>query len=107
MEQKYDNYYKNMLQGFCRVNNIYLGLTFEEIEGLVAIDIKNNLENGVNLDCLRIIDFIYRTVTPFDIKYTQTLHLYPNSKRLDKVTVLFDKNDYMLLNKILGDKISN
>ncbi|MGO1370103.1 hypothetical protein [Senegalia sp. (in: firmicutes)] len=105
MEQTYNNYYEDFLKGFCRINDIYLDLKFEKIEGMIAINIKNTLKNGVSLDCLRVIDFIYRTVIPFNIQYTQTLHLYPGGKELEKVTILFTEDDYKLINKNLESPI--
>ena len=40
---------------------------------------------------------IYQLITPLGIKFTQQLYLYPNSKRVARVTVTF-KEDYKALN---------
>lgn len=101
MEREYRDYYQDLLKRLCKANNISLKLRFENIEDMIVINIKNHLKEGVDLDCFKIINFIYQTVMPFNIKYNQTLYLYPGGNRLDRVTISFDKNDYINLNKKL------
>ena len=63
------------------------------------INVKNNLKEDVDLDCLMIMNLVYQTVSPFSIKYIQNLTLYPNGKRLDGIQIIFSKSDYILLNE--------
>lgn len=106
------DYYKNLLKGLCEVNNISPRKPrfeyFNDIEELVLIHIKNHLKDGVDIECFKILNLIHQTVIPLGITYNQQLCLYPNGNRLDRVTVSFKKEDYILLNKKLetGD-ISN
>ncbi len=103
--QKWD-YYKKLLRKTCEINNISLKPRFESIEDLVTISIKNHLKEGVDLDCLKIINLIYQTVSPLNIRYTENLILYPCHKRLDNIQVIFTKDDYILLNEKIKSAIS-
>ncbi|MGE8206843.1 hypothetical protein ACQKP0_20235 [Heyndrickxia sp. NPDC080065] len=108
MKQNHD-YYQNLLKRLCKAHNISPRKPrFENIEDVVIIHVKNHLKEGVDLECFKILNLIYQTVVPLGIKFNQQLYLYPNGDRLDRVTVTFNKNDYVLLNKKLavGD-ISN
>lgn len=99
------DYYKNLLKELCKANNISPRKprfeNFNDMENLVLIHIKNNLKEGVDIECFKILNLIYQTVIPLGIKYKQQLLLYPNGNRLDRVTIAFKKEDYILLNKKL------
>jgi hypothetical protein len=60
------------------------------------------LKEGVDLDCVKILNLIHQTI-PLEIKYNELLYLYPGGNRLDRVTISFYKDDYMLLNKKLEE----
>lgn len=102
---KEKDYYKDLLKRLCKANNISPQKprfeNFSDIEDLVLIHVKNHLKEGVDIECFKILDLIYQTVIPLDIKYKQQLLLYPNGNRLDRVTISFKKEDYILLNKKL------
>lgn len=101
---KQNDYYQNLLKRLCKANNVSPRKTrFENIEDIVIIHIKNNLKEGVELDCIKILNIINQTIMPLGIKFNQQLYLYPNKDRLDRVTITFDKNDYALLNKKLEE----
>ncbi|KAB2421606.1 MULTISPECIES: hypothetical protein [Bacillus cereus group] len=106
------DYYKILLKGTCKINNIHPRKPrfeyFSDIEELVLIHIKNHLEDGVDIECFKILYYIHQTVIPLGIKYTQQLYFYPNGHRLDRITVQFKKEEYILLNqKIKTGDISN
>ncbi|KON66642.1 hypothetical protein ABEY41_06250 [Peribacillus butanolivorans] len=103
MKQNHD-YYQNLLKRLCKAQNISPRKPrFENIEDVVIIHVKNHLKEGVDLECFKILNLIYQTVVPLGIKFNQQLYLYPNGDRLDRVTISFNKNDYMVLNKKLEE----
>jgi hypothetical protein len=103
LKQNHD-YYQNLLKRLCKAQNISPRKPrFENIEDVVIIHVKNHLKEGVDLECFKILNLIYQTVVPLGIKFNQQLFLYPNGDRLDRVTISFNKNDYMVLNKKLEE----
>lgn len=93
----------------CKVNDISLRkVRFETIENIVVISMKNHLKDGVDLDCFHILNLIYQMIAPLGVKFNQQLYLYPNSKRVARVTVTFSKEDYDALNmKMKDDNLGN
>ncbi|MEH7399478.1 hypothetical protein V7148_00660 [Gottfriedia acidiceleris] len=97
---KQNDYYQNLLKRLCKANNISPRKPrFESIDDIVIIHVKNQLKEGVDLDSFKILNLIYQTVVPLGIKFNQQLFLYPNGDRLDRVTISFSRNDYIVLNK--------
>jgi hypothetical protein len=97
-----NDYYQNLLKRLCKANDISPRKPrFESVDGFVIIHIKNHLKEGVDLESFKILNLIYQTVVPLGIKFNQQLFLYPNGDRLDRVTISFSRNDYMVLNKKL------
>ncbi|ARD47328.1 hypothetical protein [Sporosarcina sp. P33] len=91
--------FKQVIKKLCEVNNISPRKpAFETIDNIVVISVKNNLKDGVELDCFHILNLIYQIITPLGIKFNQQLYLYPNSKRVARITVTFKKEDYDVLN---------
>ncbi|MET1249440.1 hypothetical protein ABWW58_11685 [Sporolactobacillus sp. STCC-11] len=101
-----NDYFKKSIKISCTRQDISpKRARFDEIENLVTINIKNHLKEGVDLECLKILNIIHQTVIPLGIKYSEQLDLYPGGNRLDRVVVSFDKKSYTLLNqKLIGDK---
>lgn len=90
---------KQIIKGLCKVNDISpRKVRFESIEGVVIIGVKNHLKDGVDLECFHILNLIYQMITPFGVKFNQQLYLYPNSKRIARITVMFQKEEYDSLN---------
>lgn len=93
------DYFKQAVKKLCEINNISpRKIRFETIENIVVLSVKNHLKDGVDLDCFHILNLIYQLITPLGIKFNQQLYLYPNSKRVARVTVTFKKEDYDALN---------
>ncbi|MEJ9231025.1 hypothetical protein LAV79_16360 [Peribacillus butanolivorans] len=102
-KQNHD-YYQNLLKRLCKAQNISPRKPrFENIEDVVIIHVKNHLKEGVDLECFKSLNLIYQTVVPLGIKLNQQLYLYPNGGRLNRVTISFNKKDYMVLNKKLEE----
>lgn len=97
------DHYKDLLKGACKIHNIPPRKArfenFSDMEDLVLIHVKNHFKEGVDMECFQILNLIHQTVTPLGIPYKQQLLLYPNGNRLDKVTISFKKEDYILLNQ--------
>ncbi|MED3622561.1 hypothetical protein [Neobacillus thermocopriae] len=97
-----DHHYKNLLMRLCKAESIFpRRLRFEQIEDFVIIQVKNKLKEGVDLECFKILNLIHQTVIPLGIRFDQQLYLYPGGHRLDKVVIMFNKEDYILLNNKL------
>lgn len=95
------NVFERAFKSMCKLNGISgRKPRFEKIEGVIVISVKNQLKEGVDIDCFRILNLIYQVVGPRGIKFNQQLITYPNSNRVDKVTVIFDKDEYENLNNI-------
>ncbi|PFG14485.1 hypothetical protein [Bacillus sp. es.036] len=101
--------FKQTVKLMCKINNISTRKPrFEVIDNMVVISIKNHLEDGVDLDCFNILNFIYQIISPLGVKFNQQLYLYPNSKRVARVVISFEKEDYEAIKiKVRGDTISN
>lgn len=101
--------FKQLVKRMCKVNNISPRKPrFETIESIVVISLKNHLKDGIDLDCFHILNLIYQIITPLGVKFNQQLYLYPNSKRVARVTVTFEKEDYDALNlKMKGGSMDN
>lgn len=98
------DHYQNLLKRLCKGDNISpKKVRFENIEDVVIIHVKNHLKEGVDLESFKILNLILRTVVPLGIKFNQQLYLYPGGNRLDRVAITFEKDDYVLLNKKLGE----
>lgn len=99
-----NDHYRSLLKRLCKANNISPRKPrFENIEDLVIIHLKNQLKEGVDLETFKVLNLIYQTLVPLNIKFVQQLYLYPSEDRLDRVTISFNKNDYMALNKKLEE----
>lgn len=91
--------FKQVLKKLCRINNISpRKVRMEKIENIVVISVKNHLADSVDLDCLYILNLIYQVIGPLEVKFSQQVYTYPNSKRVARVTVTFEKVDYDNLN---------
>lgn len=77
------------------------------IEDIMVISMKNHLKDGVDMDCFKILNLIYQIIGPLGVKFTQQLCLYPNSERLARVTVSFDKEEYEALNAKVEAIVNN
>lgn len=96
--------FKQAVKGLCKMNNISPRKPrFETVNNYVIISMKNHLKDGVDLECFKILNLIYRFIGPSGIKFNQQLILYPNSDRVDRVTVSFKKEDYDALNIKMKD----
>lgn len=91
--------FKQAVKGFCKINNIPpRKIKFEIISDIVTINIQNNLEDGVDFECFSILNFIFQIISPSGIKFNQQLTLYPDFKRIDNITISFEKKEYDSLN---------
>lgn len=96
--------FKQTVKKLCKINNISPRKPrFETIDNLLVISIKNHLKDGVDLDCFHILNLIYQMIAPLGVKFNQQLYLYPNSKRVARVTITFKKAEYDALNMKMKD----
>lgn len=99
-----NDHYQSLLKRLCKANNISPRKPrFENVEDLVLIHIKNQLKEGVDLETVKVLNLIYQILVPLNVKFVQQLCLYPSEDRLDRVTISFNKEDYMVLNKKLEE----
>ncbi|WP_182199303.1 hypothetical protein [Paraliobacillus salinarum] len=96
--------FKQIIQKMCKVNDIsHRKPRFETIDNIVVISLKNHLKDGIDMDCFHILNFIHQITGPLGIKYNQQLYLYPNSNRVERITVSFKKEDYDAFNLKMQD----
>ena len=97
------DYYQSLLKRLAKGSKINpRRIRFESRDTHVIIHLKNHLREGVDLDCLQVLTLIQQTLQPLGIKYEQQLYLYPSHERLDRITITFKKDDYVLLNQKLA-----
>lgn len=97
---KQDDPYKVLLKAICKAENISpRRIKFESTKDVVVFHVKNQLREGIDLKSFRIISLMPQIVNPLGIKFNQQLYLSSRGDRLDKVTITFEKQDYLLLNK--------
>lgn len=96
--------FQQLVKRMCKINNLQTRkLTFETIENVVVISLKNHLKDGIDLDCFHILNVIYQIITPLGVKFNQQLYLYPNSNSVARVTVTFEKEEYdAIIEKMKG-----
>lgn len=102
MENNKENldYFKSYIKGLCNINNISSKkVKFEKIENIIVINISNKLEDGIDLESFKILNLIYQVISPLGIKFQQQLYIYPNSERVDRITINFEKETYNYLNR--------
>lgn len=101
--------FKQIVKGLCKINNISTRKpSFEIVNDVVVISLKNHLKDGIDLDCFHILNVIYQVITPLGIKFNQQLYLFPNSKRVASVAITFTREAYDDLNrKLVGSDSSN
>lgn len=96
--------FKHIIKKMCKVNDISPKKPrFETIDNIVVISLKNHLKDGIDMDCFHILNFIHQIIGPSGIKFNQQLYLYPNSKRVARITVSFKKEDYDAFNLKMQD----
>lgn len=100
--------FKQVVKRMCKINHISPQKPrFEWIENIMVISIKNHLKDGVDMDCFKILNLIYQVTGPLGVKFAQQLHLYPDSERLAKVTISFEKKEYEALNMEIESLVNN
>lgn len=98
--------FKQVVKSLCKVNNISLQKPkFAIIGNNVVISVKNHLKDGVDFECFKILNLIYQVISPLGVKFNQQLYLYPNSERVARVTVSFEKEEYETLNLKIKEKL--
>ncbi|MEK4671548.1 hypothetical protein [Niallia sp. FSL R7-0271] len=100
---KNSDIFERVLKGQCKINNISTRKPkVENINNLIVVSVKNHLKEGVDFECFKILNLIYQIISPIGVKFNQQLYLYPDSKRVDRVTVSFEVEEYKRLNNELN-----
>ncbi|MFS0878979.1 hypothetical protein [Metabacillus niabensis] len=106
MEPKKD-FFKNSIKTFCKVENIPSQKTrFLKNDNVITINVKNQSESGLDIECFKIINFILNLVGSTGIKFIQTPFIYPNSQKIDKISISFEEKEYFSLINTIFDKNS-
>ncbi|MBO2535560.1 hypothetical protein [Rummeliibacillus suwonensis] len=90
--------FKTAIQAFCKHNNIPpQKARVTKFDHFVTISLKNSLEQGLDMECFKILDFIFNVIGPTKTKFSQTTFVVPNSQKIDRIDISFDEKDYKML----------
>lgn len=95
---------KSAIKSFCKINQMRPQITrFTKHDGLVTISLKNHADDGVDTDCFKVMNFIFGFIGPRGITFSQTLFLFPDSQKIDRITISFQETEYeKLVHKLLN-----
>ena len=98
-----EDYFKTAIKSYCKRHNMSSQKTrFTKSDGFVTISIKNYSENGLDIDCFKVLDFIFNIIGPRKIEFHQTTFMFPDSEKVDKVNISFGEKDYNDLNALFS-----
>ncbi|MFO6495832.1 MULTISPECIES: hypothetical protein [Bacillus] len=86
---------KSAIKSFCKRHNMSpQKARFSNVENYITISVKNHSENGLDIDCFKVLDFMFNIIGPTKTKFSQTTFMFPDSEKVDRVTVSFEEKDY-------------
>ncbi|AEB63132.1 hypothetical protein [Bacillus amyloliquefaciens] len=95
------DYFKAAIKSYCKRQNMSPQKSrFTKHDGVVTISVKNHFENGIDIDCFKILDLIYNILGPKKIEFSQTTFMFADTSRVDRVTVSIKEKDYNNLNTL-------
>ncbi|MFC4023358.1 hypothetical protein ACFOUV_05915 [Oceanobacillus longus] len=100
-----NDYFKDSIRTLSKVKGVPPRKTrFTKNDNFITISIKNESENGIDINCFKVIDIIYSLIGPAKTKFSQTIFTFPNTERIDKINISFEENDYKTLINTLFNK---
>ena len=90
-----EDLFKLAVKSFCKRHNMSPQKTrFSKVENYITISVKNHSETGLDKDCFKVLDFMFNIIGPTKTKFSQTTFMFPDSEKIDRVTVSFEERDY-------------
>ncbi|MGJ9458322.1 hypothetical protein [Oceanobacillus sp. CF4.6] len=100
-----NDYFKDAIRTLSKVKDIPPRKTrFTKNDNFITISIKNESENGLDINCFKVIDIIYSLIGPAKTKFSHTTFTFPNTEKIDKIHISFEENDYKTLINTLFNK---
>lgn len=99
------DFFKDSIRTLSKAKNIPPKKTrFTKNDNFITISIKNESENGLDINCFKILDLIYSLIGPTKTKFNQTTFTFPNTDKIDKISISFEENEYENLTNTLFNK---
>ncbi|WP_077356994.1 hypothetical protein [Virgibacillus halodenitrificans] len=101
-----NDYFKESIRTLSKVKGVPPRKTrFTKNDNFITISIKNNAENGLDINCFKVIDLIYSLIGPTKTKFPHTTFTFPNTEKVDKINITFEEKEYEnLLNTLWSNK---
>jgi len=90
-----EDFFKDAVKSFCKRNDMSPQKTrFSKHDDLITISVKNHSENGLDIDCFKVLNFMIGIIGPRKTKFSQSTVMFADSEKVDKVMISFEKKDY-------------
>ncbi|WP_456280110.1 hypothetical protein M1D98_06285 [Bacillus sp. K7] len=97
------DYFKAAIKSYCKRHNMSpQKARFTISDGFITVSVKNHRENGIDIDCFKVLDCIFNIIGPREVKFRQTTFMFADSEKVDSVTVSFEEKDYKALNSLFS-----
>ncbi|MFD2046059.1 hypothetical protein ACFSTA_12285 [Ornithinibacillus salinisoli] len=98
------DYFRDAVQTLCKVEIIPPRITrFTKQDNFITISIKNVSEDGLDINCFKVINIIYSLIGPTKTKFSRTPFLFPDSQKIDRIAITFEEKEYKaLINKLFN-----
>ncbi|ARB37569.1 hypothetical protein FC605_11780 [Bacillus subtilis] len=98
-----EDYFKTAIKSYCNRHNMSPEKTrFTKSDGFIIVSVKNHSENGIDIDCFKVLDCIYNLIGSSAVKFRQTTFMLSDTEIVDRVTVSFEEKDYKALNALFS-----
>ncbi|MBJ7572697.1 hypothetical protein M1D69_14525 [Bacillus sp. PK3-037] len=98
-----EDYFKAAIKSFCKRHNMSpQKARFTQSDGFIIVSVKNHSENGLDIDCFKVLACIFNIIGPREIKFRQTTFMLSDTEIVDRVTVSFEEKDYKALNALFS-----
>ena len=85
-----NDYFKESIRTLSKVKGVPPRKTrFTKNDNFITISIKNNAENGLDINCFKVIDLIYSLIGPTKTKFTQS-----NESELVRFLILYSLSSF-------------
>ncbi|MFC9655455.1 hypothetical protein ACFVIX_06415 [Bacillus subtilis] len=98
---KSEDHFRTAIKSYCKRHNMSpQKVRFTKADGFVTISVKNHSEDGIDISCFKVLDLIFNIIGARKIEFQQTAFMFPDTEKVDRVTVSFKEKDYDALNAL-------